>query len=292
MSRHVAEGGEQLGQHLAGKDALHVHRPAVRIREGRRLPKGPQAVGGGDAFGLDDHGGNAGQRGTLPFKKMPEGQAMPRIGKRIVDGPDRFDGNEDGVVPRRARFRQAAYGLVADMSVFVVGCGDLPVHGGKRLSEPQGDTRAEYGFVLCGERPAFRERPVAAERDHIRGRPHQRGRVPAVAEGQRRGPDDAFLRQDFRNRAPRNQRQRLRAQIDRPEHELYAAALRAHQKVEGVAARAVPCRTARSVMLTPTPRLRDSARTSASARMPPEERRSSPLISINGFMPPPAQCPG
>lgn len=178
------------------------------------------------------------------------------------------------------------------MSVFVVGCGDLPVHGGKRLSEPQGDTRAEYGFVLCGERPAFRERPVAAERDHIRGRPHQRGRVPAVAEGQRRGPDDAFLRQDFRNRAPRNQRQRLRAQIDRPEHELYAAALRAHQKVEGVAARAVPCRTARSVMLTPTPRLRDSARTSASARMPPEERRSSPLISINGFMPPPAQCPG
>ncbi|MFR5646448.1 MAG: hypothetical protein ACLU6O_11540 [Bilophila wadsworthia] len=57
-------------------------------------------------------------------------------------------------------------------------------------------------------------------------------------------------------------------------------------------ARAVPCRTARSVMLTPTPRLRDSARTSASARMPPKERRSSPLISINGFMPPPAQCPG
>ena len=132
---------------------------------------------------------------------------MPRIRKRIVDGPDRFDGNEDGVVPRRARFRQAAYGLVADMPVFVVGCGDLPVHGGKRLSEPQGDTRAEYGFVLCGECPAFRERPVAAERDHIRGRPHQRGRVPAVAEGQRRGPDDAFLRQDFRNGAPRNQRQ-------------------------------------------------------------------------------------
>ncbi|MFR1532340.1 MAG: hypothetical protein ACLSTO_00690 [Bilophila wadsworthia] len=105
------------------------------------------------------------------FKKNPRA-GHARIGKRIVDGPDRFDGNEDGVVPRRARFRQAAYGLVAEMSVFVVGCGDLPVHGGKRLSEPQGDTRAAYGFVLCGECPAFRESPVAAERDHIRGRPH------------------------------------------------------------------------------------------------------------------------
>ena len=67
---------------------------------------------------------------------MSEGQPMPRIGKRIVDGPDRFDGDEDGVVPRRARFRQAAHGLVADMPVFVAGCGNLPVHGGKRLSEP------------------------------------------------------------------------------------------------------------------------------------------------------------
>ena len=138
------------------------------------------------------------------------------------------------------------------MSVFVVGCGDLPVHGGKTPLRAAGGTPAPSTASSCAANalPSASVRlPPSVTISVVV--PHQRGRVPAVAEdgGAR---DDAFLRQDFRNRAPRNQRQRLRAQIDHPSMSCTLLPCAPTRRSKASPARAVPCRTARSVMLTPT----------------------------------------